>query len=702
MEKEWTLEMMLAEDDRRHNEIFKEYDPITGVGCYDFDNRVLVRIGDIKFSEMYVPKICFGYPMFRDVARCQSVERYITKILKKKVTDNLLSFVEKELYRIRMKEDPEFAIYLTDQIYHKRLGHLVRFKLNNPQRKLLALFEDMRKKGVPIRVVILKARQWGGSTLTQLYMKWIQDFRHPEGWNSVILAQTNGTSNRIKAMYATAVRKQPGWTIGHDGEALDFTPFERSNSDFQVSNQKGAVRSSTISIASFNNFEALRGANFHMAHYSETAMWKKTPEHDPEDVVSAVSSGITEDAENMEVFESTGKGMAGFFYDKCQDAMNPENNSNYAFLFIAFFEIENDQTPVENRVEFAKWLFENRYSNECPKGYRESGKFFWRLWEIGASFDAINWYRERRNSYTAHGYMATEAPIDPIDAFKNSGKMVFDQYSIDEMQKTFKREPLYTKNIVLPKVTKKNSQLYKNATFKIAEDGCLKIWEEPNNKVLQITNRYIVCVDIGGKSDTSDYSVMTVLDRKGLLLNGVPRVVARWRGHLRHDRLAWVAAALAYYYDNALLVIESNTADRNRDSNTEGDHFGTIIEEIADYYPNLYESKRSSEEVSDEKTQKWGFQTNVLTKGWVVDTLIACVDDALWDEPDSQCYAELRIYERKEDGRTGNIEGKNNHDDIVMSTGIALWVCFNDMERPAWKELKRREKPREGKSEATI
>ena len=70
MEKEWTLEMMLAEDDRRHNEIFKEYDPITGVGCYDFDNRVLVRIGDIKFSEMYVPKICFGYPMFRDVARC--------------------------------------------------------------------------------------------------------------------------------------------------------------------------------------------------------------------------------------------------------------------------------------------------------------------------------------------------------------------------------------------------------------------------------------------------------------------------------------------------------------------------------------------------------------------------------------------------------------------------------------------------------
>ena len=84
MKDEWTIERLLAEDDRRHNEIFKDYDPITGIGCYDSANRVSVTIGDIQFKEMLVPKICFGYPMFRDVARCQSVEVYITKILKKK------------------------------------------------------------------------------------------------------------------------------------------------------------------------------------------------------------------------------------------------------------------------------------------------------------------------------------------------------------------------------------------------------------------------------------------------------------------------------------------------------------------------------------------------------------------------------------------------------------------------------------------
>ena len=148
------------------------------------------------------------------------------------------------------------------------------FKLNHPQRKLLAKFARMRKRRVPIRVVILKARQWGGSTFTQLYMKWMQDFKHPDGWSSVILAQTNGTSKRIKAMYRIAVEKQAGWTLDREGARFKMNPFEGSLNDFIVTDGKDEIRNSTISIASFENFESLRGANFHMAHYSEVYSWK--------------------------------------------------------------------------------------------------------------------------------------------------------------------------------------------------------------------------------------------------------------------------------------------------------------------------------------------------------------------------------------------------------------------------------------------
>ena len=47
-----------------------------------------------------------------------------------------------------------------------------------------------------------------------------------------------------------------------------------------------------------------------MGRYSEVSSWNKTPEHDPGAVIAAVSGGILEDPDNVEVFESTGKGMS--------------------------------------------------------------------------------------------------------------------------------------------------------------------------------------------------------------------------------------------------------------------------------------------------------------------------------------------------------------------------------------------------------
>ena len=99
------------------------------------------------------------------------------------------------------------------------------------------------------------------------------------------------------------------------------------------------------------------------------------------------------------------------------------------------------------------------------------------------------------------------------------------------------------------------------------------------------------------------------------------------------------------------MVIESNTADRERDNNTEGDHFGTIIDEISGYYGNLYQRTKAPESVTEGITPVYGFQTNKLTKGWVIDNLIACVDDKLWEEPDEQMYLELGWYERDENGK---------------------------------------------------
>lgn len=712
--REQEIEALVKENQRRNREMFGPYDPRTGEGCFDMLNRTKLSIPDFIIPEMFVPNECMKTLLYQQLQQYGTIKDFIEKGMQKEYTEKLANLVTFEICKVRFREDPEFALYMEDKIEDKATGDMIPFRLNYPQRKLISVFERQRHRKKAIRVVVLKARQWGGSTLTQLYMKWIQDHRH-DGWNSIILSQVKGASKKIKAMYRKAVEKQPGWTIGRPGDELQLSPFENSTDDFIVSNGTKSVRRSTLTIASFDTFDNVRGSNFHMAHYSEVAYWKKTPEHDPEGVISSIGGGIKNIEDNMEVYESTGRGASGFFYEKCQMAMDPDANDANEFLFIPFFDIELNREDIDDEYSFAAWLYDNKDKSICPKGWREEGKFFWKLWRLGASFEAINWYRHERNKYKSHSFMATEAPVDENEAFRNSGNLIFNPYAIDELQSQFKREPKYFANVIIdPNNIKYNDKAligsdtttvpagspdlsFRRKASILAnsrvdyvsadESSELKIWSLPNNNILKVKNRYLVSVDIGGASNSSDYTVMTVIDRLGMVpgMHGKLSIAARWRAHCRHDILAWKAAALAHFYDDALLVIESNTADRERNANTEGDHFGTIIEEISEYYPNLYMRTSPPDKVSERVQGTYGFQTNKLTKQWVIDNLVAFLDEQLWEEPDREMYHELRIYERKEDGSMGNIDGSGNHDDVLMSTAIGLWIATTDMPKPDWK-----------------
>lgn len=714
------IKALIAENHQRRQEIYGPYDQLSGVGCYGFKEglRSHVNIPDCMIPDMWVLKETLETVIWHEVLRFGSIRNYIEQGMEREYDEGYHQDVEEALFQARGIDDPEFAFIVTDKIVDKKSGNMIPFTLRYSQRKLLGIFEDLRRSGKPIYVVLLKARQWGGSTLTQMYIKWIHDYRHPNGWNAAIIAQADSTSKKIKAMYRKAIESQPGWTLGMPGAKFEMGPYERSDSDFHINDGKFLIRTSILSIASFNSFEKCRGDNYKMVHYSEVASWKKTPEHDPDELISNLQGGMDQVADELAVFESTGKKNSGFFYDLCQDAMAENTTSSYKFLFIPFYLIEKDMKPdgpvgltEEEELEFARWLYENKNYEQCPAGYRESGKFFWRLWKMGACFEAINWYRNKRNEYKAHGYMASEAPIDPVEAFRDAGNAVFDPYAIDDFKEDCQapKKPLYTANINLPPFEFDSKKVYLNADIKKREDnqGELKVWAEPNNHIFKVKNRYMVSVDIGGKSDSSDFTVMTVLDLMGLCpeVKGRPRVVARWRGHIRHDILAWTAAALAHYYDDALLVIEKNSADREKDVNTEGDHFGTIITKLAPYYPNLYQRVKEVDAASGGIKPIYGFHTNVKTKGWLIDNMIACVDDKLWEEPDEEMYRELGWYQRDpETGVMGNEPGSGKHDDVLMSTAIGLWIAYSERDyyAPSWRNEVKREKDDGPMNEARI
>ncbi|UKK52163.1 hypothetical protein L6472_06165 [Prevotella sp. E13-17] len=716
--EEITLQAYLAlvrENTERNRVIFEGFNPVTGKGCPGERKKVVIE--DCPLRKMLMPVRCAEKNIeLRKIIKRRSIRKYIELDLKTEYSDELFQDVVYMIFRIRSTEDPAFAFITFYKIQNKITGEMKPFSLNYPQRLVLDQLEGMRAEGLPIRLIILKARQWGGSTLSEGYEKWMQDFRHPNGWGMVILAHVKDATKRIKAMFTKMVQNQPGWSIADKNDKLKLGSYQDSKSDFIVKNNRDEeLGFRLISVGSYEKYDSLRSADTKMAHYSEVAYWKKTAEKEPEEVLSSIDGGIPMEPDTVEIMESSGRSAAGFFPDMYRRAKDPALPSAWRAIFIAFFQIENDRKELDNKwpnifgkgipwrkveedahykelsIDFAKWLYDNKDNDNCPEGWQETGKFFWQLWLKGATFEAINWYRHRRNTFRSHTYIATEAPSDDVEAFRASGNLIFDMYAVEALrrhEKLGQKEPIAVGNIVGDYA--KGLRAIKTAHFEpyVSDGQVLKIWQKPD--CLKVSNRYIVSVDIGGAGKKSDFTVMTVIDRFQMMFGGKPKVVARWRGHIRHDLLAWKAAQLAHYYQDALLVFESNTAETEKGKmDTEGDHFGTIIDEIADSYRNLYIRETSVDSVTQKRVNKYGFQTNRQTKQYVIDNYIAYVDDQLYEEPDVQCYDEMTIYERHEDGSIGNVEGKDAagndaHDDIVMSTGIGLYISQTKMAAPAW------------------
>lgn len=668
------IEELLKENERRVGLIRAPFNPISGEGSVG--ERKRVHIDDLYPYDILLPKTMLGNGLVKMILKAGSIKEFCLKRYKNYTTE-MREEVIRSLVRVRCKHDYPFCAYYAFSIKNKEGGKNIHFKLSYPQRYLLGILEEMRIAGIPIRIILLKARQWGGSTLVQLYIAWIQLF-HKEAWYSVIVAQDSTTSRKIKAMYSKMLEKLPAWLIGVPDDAeLAFTPYEGSQLDSIITYGKGTnikvARDTVITVGTYNNPTSGRGGDMSCVHYSEVGLWEDTPGKTPEDIIRSISSSLLLAPLTVEVIESTANGMGNFFYRAYTAASKGE--SNRRAVFVPWFYIERYTKPVEDMDAFARWLYENKDNPNPPKGCLDEGKYYWRLWELGATFEAINWYIHKRKDYMDHADMMAEFPSDDVEAFKNSGKNVFNTYHIDRLKKKCKA-PLYVGEVQGNAVQGK--QALNGLKFIEDRNGELKVWALPDY-LIKVSNRYAVIVDIGGRSKGADYSDILVLDRYWMMYGGKPEVVAEWHSHIDHDLLAWKAAQIAKFYDNALLVIESNTIE-TKDNDTDGDQSGLIFNRIADCYSRLYVRKASEEKIAQGITGEYGFHTNRKTKPLIISNLVACLRDELYVERNMDVLAEYAVYEKKDGGAYGATEG--NHDDMVMVRAIGLFICLCEMDLP--------------------
>lgn len=507
-------------------------------------------------------------------------------------------------------------------------------------------------------------------------MAWLQ-LVHKVGLNSLIIAHQGAGSDEIKDMFDRMIKNYPVDMLHKLGETYSENEPKMVGVGKSGSIHRVPQRNCKIKIGTAERPDSCRGGDYNLVHLSEVGLWKATDGKKPEDIVRSACSGVLLRPYTMIVYESTANGTGNFFQKEYDDAKN--GKSQFEAMFVSWFDIEQYSLPLDDVEAFAQMLYANRENDGIPSSREENGKYLWWLWEKGATLEAINWYIQERAKYTEHGLMAAEFPSDDVEAFVHSGARVFDKYKVEKLKASCK-PPRYVGEVYAD--GDEGKKALQNLRFVGDSQGLLHIWEMPeiyDDEV--VTDRYLTVVDVGGRSNKADWSVIVVFDRLFMTDGGKPTVVAQWYGHIDIDLLAWKAAQIAAFYDNSLLVIESNTLEtHDKERQVDGDQSQFILNQIKDVYPNLYARKQSEEAIREGLPVNYGFHTNIATKPMVISTLVKVIRESLYVERDARCLDEYLCYEKKPNGAFGAIIGK--HDDLLMTRAIGLHICFFEMDMP--------------------
>lgn len=662
---------ILRENERRIRDNNAPFNPVTGEGS--IGDRRLVHIPDFPFPKQWLPEAMMRETLVSEMVRAGNLSAFFAKLTgeTRLPTTEEREYIIKRFLRLRCAYDFPFWAVMFVRIKAKGGGGDIRFSLNRPQRVLISEFERQRMAGEPIRLVLLKARQWGGSTATQIYMSWLQ-LIHKTGLNSLIVGHVKDAAYEVRDMFNKMINAYPVEMLHAPGEEYDdnepkLVGVGQSNNTHRI-----VCRNCKIKVGSYENPDSARGGDYNLVHCTEVGLWTPTDQKSPEKVVRSACSGIALTPYTMIVYESTANGTGNFFEREYLAAK--AGTSQFHSLFIAWHQIELYRLPLKNKAAFARELWENRNNAYSSSARQEPGRYLWYLWEQGATLEGIAWYIEERKKYADHGDIASEYPTDDNEAFTYSGCKVFDKLLVEKLRPACKL-PRHVGDVSGD--ADEGKCALRNVHFDEDKTGLLCVWAKPDvSDKERITDRYLVVVDIGGRSAKADWSVITVFDRLPLMDGDRPEVVAQWYGHIDMDLLAWKSAQIATWYDKALLVIESNTLEtKDRERIVDGDQSQFILHQIKDAYSNLYAREQSEDDIREGRPLKYGFHTNVATKPKIISHLIKVVRERLYTERDERCLDEMLSYEQKQNGAFGAISGK--HDDLLMTRAIGLWIAYN-------------------------
>ena len=491
-------------------------------------------------------------------------------------------------------------------------GRIIDFKLNEPQQKLYDIIKQLKKEGKPVRIIILKARQMGFSTLTESIL--FKETATKFNINTGIVAHKEEATTNLFNMSKRIYDNLP--------DAMKPTKKASNAKELIFDNQEGTGLKSKIKCMTAGADGVGRSDTFNNLHISELAFWGNAKE-----TMLGLMQAVPNLPNTMVIIESTANGYE-YFKEIWDKAVRKEND--FIPLFVGWHELEEYQMPYSG--------FElTDEEKQLQETYNLSlEQLTWRRWCIANNCGGdIEQFKQ-------------EYPMNPHEAFIVSGTSVFDKEQLVLRLETIPK-PLkvgyfsYTYNDEKP-----TGQKISNIKWVDDPDGYINIYSEPQAPTI---TKYCIGGDTSGEG--SDYFTGHVLDAK----TGMQ--VASLKQQFDSDLYTKQMYCLGKYYRDALIGIEANF-----------DSF-PIMELQRLGYRNQY-VRESVDKYTGRIEKKLGFKTTSITRPTIISMLKEIVREHIELINDRDTLEELLTIIKNEKGRIEAPVG--GHDDQMMGLAIAHFI----------------------------
>jgi hypothetical protein len=558
------------------------------------------------------------------------------------ITDEELGVVETDMdakrkaMRERLANDYLYYAPRCHKITNKQ-GQLVPFKLNESQLYVHNLLKkELERKGY-IRAIMLKCRQWGGSTFVESWFYHKISYR--KGKRAVIMTEADlsrdNLFNMVKTFHENAPAAVRPQTRASNEKALIFdTPKGsgesglKSRYDVKTCESKGGL-----------------GITTHYIHLSEYAFFKDSALNTVAGLLESVPSEYPAILGTQVIMESTANGVGGIFYNTWRDSEAQEakgKDPDYLRIFIPWFyhsqyskilTNEQRQEIKDSLDDDEEWLLKQELPSGAMVSYEQLA---WRRWKISTMSAPMG--------YTKEEFFRQWYPATSEEAFIYSGKQVFPASDLRNAKEDC-FEPLFVGDFNMH-----------NGRFEAEPKGMLKIWEKPIPGA-----KYVIGADVAEGLIQGDFTCCDVLK----LPYG--EQVAQIHGKIDPDTFGDILNYLGRYYNKALMGVEANN------------HGLTTITTLKKAnYANLYQREKLDSHGDGKKQKQAGWLTTKKSKYKIIDGLRSALRDGECGVVSKDTIKQMGEYTIHEgDSGTCTYGAKLGcFDDLVISMAIALEMLY--------------------------